>query len=156
MAAALLDFYRYSCYRGENSGPTFVHWENNDTADLVVTPLPQKHVYITEINFLATDDFALNGGDTVDINPWGYSAPPTVSIATLRQLYAYAGAIGGNAPILNAGSDNMHWIRYYLRPFVKVTGADTFSVVNSGGATQTMTGTLDIAVFSFYVDQADL
>jgi hypothetical protein len=154
VTASFKDWYRRSCYRGDG-GPTAVTWSNGSTPTLTITPQSQKVAYVTELLFFAKDGVAFGVADTMDISPWGFASPPTVSIADFLELYAFASWALPRAPIV--GSDNYHKLRIDVRPFVRLSDADgdTFTIENSGGSSASFTEELDIVAIYHEVDQDD-
>lgn len=152
--AGILDFYKGSCFWGT----TVVQrdsWINGTTPTLTVDPAADHAIYVASISLIFPDTLVLSP-NTLDIQPWGQAVPPKVSVSTIEQFYELATWIGDKNVAI--GSTPYHWIRIDFRPFILVTdsGAETFTVVNSGGATAAMTGTLRFAVIGHDVLEADL
>jgi hypothetical protein len=160
MAIQIIQFYRYSCYRGLGD-PSYVKWVKgggaNATDPITITPGSSKSVFVTEIQFLAEDGFELDtgSGDAIRISPWGYTAPYEVDISSFNMLYAHCRKVEPVGPIIDGAE--YHYLTLLFRPFIKVSDVEgtEFTIENTGGSSATVTADMEITVFSYTVDTAD-
>lgn len=152
MSLQISQFYRFSCYRGLG-GPTTEKWTTGVTPSIVVTPAAGKVVYVTEAQFFMKDGFSI--ADAFRINPWGYDVTENVDIGSFNALYCACSVVHPMGPILSG--DSYHWLRLEFRPFIQVSDASgtEFTLSNTGGAAGVLGADVEIAVFSYAVDQAD-
>lgn len=125
-------------------------WKNGATPTLTIDPDSAMLVMMDKLIMVYTDDLALNGADTVDIDNWGDDGASVVSISAPAKL----ASLGKVTPFI----DGDNWIRVEvdLKPPIKLTdaGTEVFTISNSGGATQAMTGNIHFTVLGWTFTEA--
>lgn len=158
MAIQIIQFYRYSCYRGLGD-PSHATWENGATPAITITPGSNKSVFVTEVKLHVADGWELDtaSGDAMRVSPWGYTAPYQVDMRNFNEIYAHCRRVEPVGPII--GGTAYHDLLMTFRPFIRVSDADgtEFKLENTGGAGATINGGVkaEITVFSYTVDTVD-
>ena len=148
----ITDFYQSNLLRGQDI-ITITPWVNGTTTTTTITALAAYHTRIATLVIFASDDFALTGG-SIDINPWGNAAPPTISLTDIKSMYAVATNIGHKNAILSGG-DNYHWLRIDFHPFIFLDSADSFTIAHSIGETEAINGTINFTVYGAEISDVD-
>jgi hypothetical protein len=150
----LSDFYR----RGVGRGDPFVEieqWATSSTPALTIAAKTDYIKFVKKLIFIPTANFALNGGDKLEIVGWHAqnSGTTKLEIADLMELMSIGDDVRENLSLANTPLI----IVVNLESPVKLTatGAEQLIIQNSGGATQTITGTIDFSVRGWTVKEAD-
>lgn len=156
MSVEILDFYKRAVPRGDPFVRS-VAWTGSVTSTLTVDTTGEEAtptdwtMLIDKISIVASNDFALSGGDKIVITGWDVNP---VEIADLSDLMALCDKV--NTFKTSADFDRVHGV-INPKPPIKLseTDSDVLTIANSAGETQTVTGSLYIVVSGWKVSTTD-